>query len=64
MRLKRDKIDKMARSPIRLVHRLLGGSLYHCTFCRLQFYDVRKRKAIEKPPLKIPGDPSEMPSGD
>lgn len=64
VRLKRDKIDKMARSPIRFLHRLLGGTLYHCAYCRLQFYDVRKRKELDKPRDKVAGGESAMPSGD
>lgn len=31
----------MLHSPIRFVHWLLSGKLYHCVFCRLQFYDRR-----------------------
>jgi hypothetical protein len=26
-----------------LLHRMGGGRLYHCWFCRLQFFDVRQR---------------------
>ncbi len=64
IRLKRDKIDKMLRSPLRFMHRLLGGTLYHCAYCRLQFYDVRKRKESEKSQVKAAGDPTHMASGD
>lgn len=39
----RDKIDKLIKTPTSMVHALLGGYLYHCVFCRIQFYDVRKR---------------------
>jgi DNA-directed RNA polymerase subunit RPC12/RpoP len=37
-----DKIDKMATGPFNRIEKLLGGTLYHCVFCRLQFYDRRK----------------------
>ena len=43
-RSERDMIDRMLRNPFRLVHLLLGGELYHCEFCRIQFHDVRRRK--------------------
>lgn len=36
-----DKIDKMSSGLLNTVERLAGGSLYHCCFCRLQFYDRR-----------------------
>ena len=34
----------MLHSPMRMIHWALGGTLYHCVFCRLQFYDVRGLK--------------------
>jgi len=37
-----DKIDRMAAGPLNRIEKLLGGNLYHCVFCRLQFYDRRK----------------------
>jgi hypothetical protein len=36
-----DKVDSMLHSPIRFAHWLFRGNLYHCVFCRLQFYDIR-----------------------
>jgi len=39
-----DKIDKMRGGLFNFVHRILGGKLYHCWFCRLQFYDFRPRR--------------------
>jgi hypothetical protein len=40
---RRDGIDKMQRGIFNLLHRIGGGKLYHCWFCRLQFYDLRQR---------------------
>ena len=40
-----DKVDSILRSPIRILHWALGGQLYHCVHCRLQFYDLRKLKS-------------------
>jgi hypothetical protein len=38
----RDKIDPMYSGLINLAKKLSGGGLYHCKFCRVQFYDRRK----------------------
>jgi len=40
----RDKIDRTLRTPFSVVQSLLGGQLYHCGFCRIQFYDLRSGK--------------------
>lgn len=37
-----DRIDGMTRNPFRLILKLFGCPLYHCTFCRFQFRDWRK----------------------
>jgi hypothetical protein len=39
-----DKIDHMRGGLFNFIHRVMGGRLYHCWFCRLQFYDLRPRK--------------------
>ena len=44
---RRDKIDAMEKGFVNLMQRLWGGNLYHCRFCRVQFYDVRKPVAPE-----------------
>jgi DNA-directed RNA polymerase subunit RPC12/RpoP len=41
---KPDTVDRMHRGALHVLGRLLGGALYHCSFCRLQFYDVRGRR--------------------
>ena len=42
-RKNRDRIDPMYLGPLTLLESLLGGGkLYHCHFCRIQFYDRRK----------------------
>jgi hypothetical protein len=33
----------LIRTPISLLQSLTGGNLYHCGFCRIQFYDHRDR---------------------
>ena len=37
-----DKIDPMIPGMLNRLEKLAGGTLYHCSFCRLQFYDRRK----------------------
>jgi hypothetical protein len=53
-RSKPDKIDKMSRTPASLFQSLLGGNLYHCFFCRLQFYDLRRRHRKSTESASIP----------
>ena len=43
----RDKIDKMLKGPINFAQFLWGADLYHCRYCRVQFYDIRKPIAPE-----------------
>jgi DNA-directed RNA polymerase subunit RPC12/RpoP len=38
---KRDRIDPMQTGLLNPFERLLDGKLYHCRFCRVQFYDRR-----------------------
>jgi hypothetical protein len=38
----RDRIDKMETGFLNLLERLMNGQLYHCRFCRIQFFDRRK----------------------
>ena len=37
-----DHIDPMFTGFFNLLERLSGGRLYHCRFCRIQFYDRRR----------------------
>ena len=43
----RDKIDPMEKGLVNLVQHVWGADLYHCRYCRVQFYDVRKPVAPE-----------------
>jgi hypothetical protein len=38
-----DKIDKMYYGFLNLLERMGGGSLLHCRYCRIQFFDRRPR---------------------
>ena len=37
----RDRIDPMYKSIFSFAQRVFGASLYHCRYCRVQFYDMR-----------------------
>jgi len=53
----RDKIDQMQKGPVNFAQFLWGADLYHCRYCRVQFYDVRKPVAPEvgeKAPPNVP----------
>ncbi len=39
----RDHIDPLRRTLLSRIQQWLGGNLYHCRYCRLQFYDLRRR---------------------
>jgi len=40
-RSKYDRIDRKSNSLLRRFLGLFGAPIYHCTFCRLQFRDIR-----------------------
>jgi hypothetical protein len=43
VRLKeRDRIDPLNHGFLNLMERLAGGKLFHCRYCRIQFFDRRK----------------------
>jgi ssDNA-binding Zn-finger/Zn-ribbon topoisomerase 1 len=54
----RDKIDQMQWGFSNLVERWAGGRLYHCCFCRLQFYD--RRSLAERPKAEKAGEGSRL----
>jgi DNA-directed RNA polymerase subunit RPC12/RpoP len=37
-----DHIDPMHTGPLNLLERLVGGKLFHCRYCRIQFFDRRR----------------------
>lgn len=40
---KRDRIEKLYPNPLSRLQRWLGAPILYCQFCRLQFYDFRRR---------------------
>jgi len=40
-----DHIDPMHTGPLNLLERLVGGRLYHCRYCRIQFFDRRRLRS-------------------
>jgi hypothetical protein len=58
----RDRIDPMETGLLNLFERLAGGKLYHCRFCRVQFYD-RRPLASELEPAAAGDQPVASRSG-
>ena len=58
---RRDGVDHMQSGMFNFLHWLGGGKLYHCWFCRLQFYDVRQQfnRKSERKLLSAPEDPED-----
>jgi DNA-directed RNA polymerase subunit RPC12/RpoP len=56
-----DRIDRMQKGLLNALQRVGGGKLYHCWFCRIQFYDTRPRCEMARKPgkdfLPPPTDP-------
>ena len=52
----RDKIDRMNTGFLHFLERMAGGRLFHCKFCRLQFYD-RRKTAVEIAGPERPSEP-------
>ena len=64
VRLKeRDRIDPLQTGVLNLAERLAGGRLYHCRFCRLQFYD-RRPLASGESPTELPAEGQATVPGD
>jgi DNA-directed RNA polymerase subunit RPC12/RpoP len=57
-----DKIDKMVTGILNSFERIAGGNkLYHCCFCRIQFYDRRKlAPRINHQPIPADGGEAEV----
>jgi DNA-directed RNA polymerase subunit RPC12/RpoP len=47
-----DKIDRVHTSLLNYLERLAGGTLHHCRFCRVQFYDRRMLASGDKIPAQ------------
>ena len=54
----RDGIDPMHKGFLHWMERMAGGTLCHCRFCRVQFYDRRKLAA------EVAGEPLGQPAPD
>ena len=50
-----DKIDPMLNGILNLLEKYNGGRLYHCRFCRIQFYD--RREIAETDRRTVPAEP-------
>jgi len=47
-----DKIDRMQSGFLNFVERLANGKLYHCRFCRIQFFDRRDFPPAAEQPVE------------
>jgi DNA-directed RNA polymerase subunit RPC12/RpoP len=56
-----DKIDPMHGGMLNLLERLAGGNLYHCCFCRVQFFD---RRPLDPNASRVASRPEEEPSSE
>jgi len=58
-----DKIDRMHRGLLNLLEKIYGGCVFHCRYCRIQFYDRRSRapEGVEDQPYRrvTPAHPRE-----
>ena len=43
-----DHIDPMYKNPLSYLQKWFGAQIHWCPFCRLQFYDLRKRAQTPK----------------
>lgn len=58
VRLKtKDKIDRMYTGFLNFLEHVAGGGLYHCRYCRVQFYDRRKLTSEEAATQEITAPP-------
>ena len=55
-----DRIDRMQTGVLNLLEKMAGGKLFHCRYCRVQFWDRRRLQseilADETAPL-VEGEP-------
>jgi hypothetical protein len=45
-----DKIDRLQTGFLNFLERTAGGRLFHCRYCRVQFYDRRMLASEDKTP--------------
>jgi DNA-directed RNA polymerase subunit RPC12/RpoP len=50
---KYDKIDRVSKSMVRHIMGLFRATIYHCTFCRLQFRDHRELDPGRKAKVQV-----------
>jgi hypothetical protein len=51
---KLDALDRISEAPWSALQQQLGGKLYRCTPCRMQFYDCRKARYPVYRRLQLP----------
>jgi cytoskeletal protein CcmA (bactofilin family) len=53
-RTRPDRIDQLESSPFNRIQRVFGAQLYHCIYCRYQFYDRRGMASVPAPKVEQP----------
>ena len=56
-----DKIDPMYGGPLNWLERLAGGNLYHCCYCRVQFFD---RRPLDPNASRVAAHPEDGPASE
>jgi hypothetical protein len=59
-----DHIDPMYKNPLSYMQKWIGGNLHWCPFCRLQFYDIRKKAPTIRraPPVTVTTERRDAPT--
>ena len=55
-----DHIDPMYKNPLSYLQKFFGAGLHWCPFCRLQFYDLRKKVPTLKRTAPNSGEATDM----
>src|SRR2546429_4905768 len=55
-----DHIDPMYKNPLSYLQKFFGAEVHWCPFCRLQFYDLRKKIPSVKRTAPVATPPSDM----
>ena len=55
-----DHIDPMYKNPLSYLQKFFGAGLHWCPFCRLQFYDLRKKSPTLKRDVPSSAEATDM----
>jgi len=60
--IKRDRIDDISKHPLSLLLQIFGAPRLRCSFCRLEYHDIRPTRGTKGP--ELPSRRSENPKRD